>query len=446
MEQTPYPAVPPYEPGPSYPTAPLPPAYPTTPPYGDVWQSPGAPPLPPPPAPPQDQYWQTPPRPPRPNRVKSALLAAALLVLSTLVGFVIGSGVLTKTSNSPTATATTQRPSTTTPSTGSTNGGTNGSSNGGTNGSTNGSTPSGTDEIVAAIDPAVVDINTTLDGGQAAGTGMLISSDGLVLTNNHVIDGATTVKVQIGGSGPTHNAHVVGYSITDDIALVQIEDVSGLPTVKLGDSDSVKVGDDVVAIGNALGRSGPHAVTTGSVDQLNQTITADDAGGGNGETLRGLIEFNARIQPGDSGGPLVSDKGEVIGINTAATLGGKQLSSTSGFAIPINHAMDIINDIKAGQSNDSIHVGSRAILGVQVQDTTGSVTVEGVESGSPADDAGIAVGDTITKIDGQDISALTDVQQALNPHHPGDKVDVEWVDASGNSQSASIELAEGPPA
>ena len=174
--------------------------------------------------------------------------------------------------------------------------------------------------IAAKVDPAVVDVNTILglENGAAAGTGMVITSSGEVLTNNHVVDGATKITVEINGSGPALTAKVLGTDATDDVALLQIQGVSGLKTVKLGDSTKVSVGDRVVAIGNALGLQGPPSVSGGTVTALNQSITASDVGGGNAERLTGLIEIDAPLRPGDSGGPLVNTDAEVIGMDTAA--------------------------------------------------------------------------------------------------------------------------------
>ncbi len=228
--------------------------------------------------------------------------------------------------------------------------------------------------IAAKVTPALVDINTTLAQGRAAGTGMLISSTGEILTNNHVIADATSIKVTIAGTGPTYNAKVVGYDVTEDVALVQITDkVSGLPTVTFGDPSKVQVGDPVVAIGNALGKGGTPSVSQGQVTRLDQQVTAGD-GNGNQETLEGMIQINAPIQPGDSGGALVDSSGSIIGMNTAAAGGGQfnsQSGSNVGFAIPIDHAVSIVSQIRTGVETDKVHIGDRALLGVQVQDLDG---------------------------------------------------------------------------
>src|SRR5712691_7920525 len=174
--------------------------------------------------------------------------------------------------------------------------------------------------IAAMVDPAIVDINTVIQtssgSGAAAGTGMIITSSGEVLTNNHVVDGSTSISVTIAGHAGTYTAHVIGVSPTADVALIQIEGVSGLPTVTLADSSSVKAGDPVVAIGNALGAGGTPSATQGQVTAVDQTITASE-GSGRSEVLSGLIQEDASISPGDSGGALVNSSGQVIGMITA---------------------------------------------------------------------------------------------------------------------------------
>jgi S1-C subfamily serine protease len=178
-----------------------------------------------------------------------------------------------------------------------------------------------TSQIANKVDPGLVDVVSTLgyQNEEAAGTGQVMTSSGLVLTNNHVIDGATSIKATDIGNGRTYTAKVVGYDQTDDIAVLQLQGASGLATVSFGDSSQVAVGQSVVALGNAEGKGGTPSVATGTVTGLNQSITASDEGSGNSENLTGMIETNAPIQPGDSGGPLVNSAGQVVGIDTAAS-------------------------------------------------------------------------------------------------------------------------------
>jgi S1-C subfamily serine protease len=309
--------------------------------------------------------------------------------------------------------------------------------------------------IAAKVDPGVVDVTTTLANGSAAGTGMVLTSSGLILTNNHVIADATDIRVQIDGSGPTYPAKVVGYDVTDDVALVQVQNLSGLKTVTVGDSSKVAVNDPIVAIGNALGRSGPPAVSTGTVAGLDQTVTAADNSGGS-ETLNGMIQIDAPIQPGDSGGPLVNSAGQVIGMDTAASARYRRYSGSNvAFAIPINTALSIARQIQSGQATTDIHIGTRGILGVEVQvpslGSGGNSTVTGapvasVDPGGPAQAAGLVAGDVIDSADGKTISSVTDLRPVLDPHHPGDTISIGWVDVNGQHHTANLKLTAGPPA
>jgi S1-C subfamily serine protease len=325
-----------------------------------------------------------------------------------------------------------------------------------------GSPSSGTGSIdVKAIedkvDPAIVNINTTLANGRAAGTGMLISSTGEILTNNHVIADATSIKVVIGGKGDSHNAKVVGYDVSHDVALVQItDDVKDLPTIVFGDPSKVQVGDSVVAIGNAGGVGGTPSATSGQVTALDQQVTASD-GQGNQETLEGMIQIDAPIQPGDSGGALINRDGQIIGMNTAAA-GSRGFSfdnpggSNIGFAIPIDNAVHIVSQIRSGNETDTVFIGDRGLLGVQIQDINGQQSpvasgayVEEVQPGSGAEQQGIQTGDVITQADGKPVTDSASLRQALSHFHAGDSVNVVWVDNAGTQHNASIKLVQGPP-
>jgi S1-C subfamily serine protease len=178
-----------------------------------------------------------------------------------------------------------------------------------------------TSQIANRVDPGIVDVTSTLgfQDATAMGTGIVLTSNGEILTNNHVINGATSVSVTDIGNGKTYKATVVGYDATHDIAVLQLSGASGLTTATTGDSSTVKTGDSVVALGNAGGKGGTPAVAPGSITALNQSITASDEGSGSSEQLSGLLETNANIQAGDSGGPLVNSHGQIIGIDTAAS-------------------------------------------------------------------------------------------------------------------------------
>ena len=266
--------------------------------------------------------------------------------------------------------------------------GSSGNTGSGSSGSSNSSGPSDVNAIASKIDPGLVDINTTLgyQQEQAAGTGIVLSSNGVILTNNHVIDGATSISVTDIGNNKTYTASVVGYDRTKDIAVLQLQNASGLQTATLGNSSNVSVGQDVVGVGNAGGTGGTPSAAGGTVTALNQSITASDDGDGTSEQLSGLIETNADIQPGDSGGALVDTSGNVLGIDTAASAGfsfqsNDQSCGNQGFAIPINTALSLARAIEAGSGSSTIHIGETAFLGVEINASDSSSGGNGGNSG-----------------------------------------------------------------
>jgi S1-C subfamily serine protease len=318
------------------------------------------------------------------------------------------------------------------------------------NGATGTSAPSGNAATIAAkVDPGVVDVVSQLAGGagEAAGTGMVLNATGEILTNNHVVDGATSVSVTDVGNGQTYGATVVGTDATDDVAVLRLQSASGLDTVTLGNSSTLSVGQSLTAIGNAGGVGGTPSVASGTVTALGQSITASDESDGSSEQLAGLIQTDAALQPGDSGGPLVDSGGRVVGMDTAASSGFEfQSGSSQGYSIPINRAVSIARQIMAGRSSDTIHIGPAALIGVEVQPEQGvsGAPVVAVEPASPADGAGIVDGDVIVSVNGQSVGSTTALRSLMVRYHPGDTVTVGWVDQSGASHSASLQLVTGP--
>jgi len=335
-----------------------------------------------------------------------------------------------------------------------------------------------TSQIAARVDPALVDVVST-DGDQqatSAGTGIVLTSNGEVLTNNHVIEGATAIKVTDIGNGKTYTAKVVGYDASHDVAVIQLQNASGLTIASLGNSSTVQTGDTVVALGNAEGKGGTPSVAAGTVTALNQSINASDELSGAVEQLTGLIEDNANIQPGDSGGSLVNSYGQVIGMDTAANTGysfqsptgqGSTGSAEQAYAIPINDALSIAKQIEAGTTTADIHIGATAFLGVEIQSasqssgsegfggtggfgggqsSTSGVAISGTLAGSPAAQAGLGEGDEITALGGQSVSTAEDLSQALVKYHPGDSISITWVDQTGQSHTSTLTLASGPAA
>ncbi|MST32495.1 trypsin-like serine protease, partial [Acidimicrobiaceae bacterium USS-CC1] len=352
---------------------------------------------------------------------------------------------------------------------------------------TSAGSPSNVTAIAKKVDPGLVDINTQLayQSEQAAGTGMVLTSNGEVLTNNHVIEGETALSVTDLGNGRTYRAKVVGYDRTDDVAILQLQHASGLSTVKIGNSSPLRTGEPVVGIGNAGGAGGAPSVAGGSITALNQSIKASDQGSGTTETLHGLIQTNADIRPGDSGGPLVTADGRVVGIDTAALSNGSftfQTPSTSanqGYSIPINKAMRIAHQIEAGRSSSQIHIGPTPFLGVEVTTptqlysagassglggfggfglgasgtsgtpttppTTSGAAIANVLPGTSAATAGLSSGDIITSIDGKSVTSPAGLTKQILQLRTGQSVSLGYVTSSGAQHSTTIALKAGPP-
>ena len=338
--------------------------------------------------------------------------------------------------------------------------------------------------VYHAVEPGVVDVSSDLEYLQetAKGTGFVIdAAAGLILTNNHVIDGSTSVMVTPVTSGRSYPARVLGYDRADDLALLQVRGVPGLKAVRIGSSARARVGTPVLAVGNEGGQGGSPTVAPGVISGLDRTIIASDQSAGLTETLYGMLQTSANIRPGDSGGPLAGADGRVIGINTAA--GGSTVYS--GYAIPIDRAMPIARQIAAGRHGPRIQIGLPAFLGVLLPDSgsvnprrqasqelhqTGAVSgsgtgctsgdttatpasiapagtgalVDGVLCGTPADQAGLFAGDVITSVGGQHVTSPRSLTALISRYHPGDRVALAWVAPGGSLHTAVLTLAAGP--
>ncbi len=307
-------------------------------------------------------------------------------------------------------------------------------------------------QIEAAVDPALVDITSTLGNGTAAGTGMVATSTGEILTNNHVVSGATSITVKVIATGTTYRATLVGYDTTDDVAVLQIPNVSGLTTITTASTPNVAVSDAIVALGNAYGEGGTPAVAAGAVTAVGQTITASDETGAAQETLRGLIQIEAAIAPGDSGGATVNAYGQVIGMTTAAAGTGVQsmatTAETAGYAIPIESALSIAAEIEAGHASSTVHIGAHGLLGVEIDGSGANgastgVGVLGVQANSAAARAGIVAGDTITAINSRTISTISDLDGTMAATHVGDTIKIGWEDTTGQAHEATVTINAG---
>jgi S1-C subfamily serine protease len=345
-------------------------------------------------------------------------------------------------------------------------------------------------DIIARVKPGVVIIDTMLqyDSEAAAGTGVVLNSHGLVLTNNHVIQNSTSITATVPSTGKTYTAHVVGYDRTGDVALIQLQNASGLATVPFGDSSSVKPGQPVVALGNANGAN-VVSMAPGQVTEVGQTITAsDDAGSSSTETLHGMIQTNADIVAGDSGGPL-SNSGGVIGMDTAGSDPSSQ--QATGFAIPISTALAIARQITADRASATVAIGYPSFMGIfigsgsdsnpqnqarqqqqqqqqqpqpgasgqapcasnnadlsaptAVAPVSSGVLVVGSICGSPAAQAGMTSGSVITAVDRHAVGSPDDLSRVLARFRPGNAVSVTWVSPTGRRTTSTLRLSAGPP-
>ncbi len=409
----------------------------------EPWRPPSPPGPPSPPEPPHGYGpWQPPPpQPPRPQPAHGSWRWVAMAAVAAgIIGIGGGLGVgwsLARSAAQPVAQAPLH---TVTPATSAANGALD------------------LQKVAAKVDPAIVDINTIVEtargSGSAAGTGMILTSDGLVLTNNHVVAGSTSISVSIAGRAGTYTAKVIGVDPTADVALIRVQGVSGLPTVTVADSSGLRVGQAVAALGNALGQGGTPSATQGIITALDQSITASD--GGSSEQLSGMIESDATISPGDSGGALVNAAGQVVGMITAGQVQGLNSSATTtGYAVPASTALSIANQIRAGKASPQIIIGPAGYIGVEVRaldpgvagqlglNVSSGVLVVGVQSGSPAEQAGIAGNTVITAIGGTPVSSVNEMGAAIHAHKPGDSLSVTWVDQSG-THTANLTLVGGP--
>jgi len=297
--------------------------------------------------------------------------------------------------------------------------------------------------IIQKDEPAIVAITTgdgPGSGNGGAGTGFVITEDGYIVTNNHVAENATKIEVAF-TNGEIEPAKIVGTDPSADLAVLKV-DRTGLPTVELGDSDAVQVGDEVVAIGNALALEGGLSVTRGIISGTDRIVDTDV-----GSTLLGMLQTDAAINPGNSGGPLLDSQGRVLGINTA--IANPASAQNVGFAIPISRAKPIIEDLRLGRAAAFLGVSTRNLTPASARELDLAIDrgayVAEVTAGTPADDAGIQQGDVIVEIGGKEIEDSGDMQTTIREHRPGDKVTVV-VDRKGERKTLDATLTERPEA
>jgi putative serine protease PepD len=283
-------------------------------------------------------------------------------------------------------------------------------------------------DLVDAVRPSVVSVVQTAPRGQGSGTGFVLSSDGYLVTNNHVVAGGGDTTVTF-ADGTTERATIVAGDPSRDLAVLRVDRTDLVP-LAVGDSDDLRLGDQLVAVGYALGLDGEPSVTAGILSATNRTFTAE-----NGEQLVNLLQTDTAINPGNSGGPLLNERGEVVGINTAIAGGAENI----GFAIAITPVMDVIDSLRGGSVPD------RALMGVTTQPTGEGLGVEIVEiaDGSGADDSTLRVGDVIVAVDDVDITDPTSLGAAIATYQPGDTI-TATVERDGTTQDIAVTLGTRP--
>lgn len=296
----------------------------------------------------------------------------------------------------------------------------------------------------AQLERGIVDIDVReADGGAAAGTGIVVGSDGVILTNNHVVKGSTSIRVREVRTNRRWSAEVLGYDAAGDIAVIRITKRGvAIRAARLGNSAKVRVGDPVIAVGNANGSGGRAEVSHGVVTRLNRSINVEGALG-EVERLTGVIQTTTPLAPGESGGPLYNAAGRVVAMNAAASF-----TVARGFAIPINRALAVVRQVRSGVGSATVHIGPTAFLGVRLSPRVsgGGAVLSGVVAGSPAAAAGLRAGDTVTAVDGTRVASGAGLAGLIGRHRPGDVVTVTWTDGTGAVRSAQVTLTRGPTA
>ncbi|PQP25302.1 S1C family serine protease [Rhodococcus opacus] len=304
------------------------------------------------------------------------------------------------------------------------------------------------EEVEARAIPAIVTLVADSGLVETAGTGIVLTPDGVVLTNHHVIDGALDISAVSLGNGAEYVADVLGYDSSRDVAVLRLQGAGDLPVATLAKDTTIGIGEPVTAVGNAEGGGVPVAAR-GFVTDVEQTITARSSTDGSRNQLNGLIQIDAAVRPGDSGGPLVDATAAVIGVNTAGNADSDPTKPAPiqprSYAVPIDTAMTIVDQVRAGTTSATVHIGDTPLLGISVTDDDRGAEVLWVSIGTPADDAGIEIGDIITEFDGTPVRSSDDLSERMIALHPGDEVAVRWFDESGQQQSTTIVLEKGPP-
>lgn len=354
-----------------------------------------------------DQHWsQVPPQAPQPNgsrsirnpRIVAVILIVAMSLGGGIIGGLIGSSANNSSNGSPLVTAAPTDPSKI------------GTSN--------------VAKAAAVIAPSIVTIDSVSSSSEAVGTGIIVTSDGEIVTNNHVVEGATSVRVRLRGQTEPIIADVLGTDPSNDLALIKLRNASGLTAATFADPASLAVGDQVVAVGYALALDGDPTVTTGIISALNRTFTIDE-----NTILNGLIQTDTAISSGNSGGPLINMKGEVVGINTAvATSDSNSAANNIGFSIGVKEVVRVVGILREQSADKTGTQRGQGFLGIRLGSRTdgGSGAVIGeITSGSPAAKAGLRVNDVVLEVNGQTIDGDAALVAIIRDSAPGDKISIK---------------------
>ncbi|MGH8981937.1 MAG: S1C family serine protease [Acidimicrobiales bacterium] len=299
-------------------------------------------------------------------------------------------------------------------------------------------------QIASAIVPDLAEVRANVGAATLDGTGIVVSPNGVVLTDNHVIDGASDIRVTDLADGRTYHATALGYDVDADVAVLALSGATGLPSAPVADFAGAHVGAVVVALAAEPDRRPTHVAAGGRVVASGTSIVSRSQITGASRPLAGLLESSAAAGPGFSGGPLVDSGGRVVGMTVAyATTG----AATRSYAVPSDEVRSIANDVVQHRAQLGVHVGPTAGLGVEISPvrSIGAVVVH-VPAGSPLASAGLGAGDVIDTVTGAPVTSPTSLGEALLAHRPGQQVWVQWLTPKDVVRRAEDTLAPGPPA
>ncbi|MEU4316710.1 trypsin-like peptidase domain-containing protein [Nocardia sp. NPDC024068] len=305
--------------------------------------------------------------------------------------------------------------------------------------------------VTQGISPVLVNITAAARpfGASAAGSGIVLTGDGQVLTSHHVVKGAKTVRVSRVADGAVYSAQVLGYDARADIALLSLAGASGLAAARIGSSAGLRLHDEVLAIGNA-GGSGAATGVTGRISDLDSTIMALNEQDLSRQALTGVLEIEAPVSSGQSGGALTDSSGAVVGVIAAASgerdPPGETADPPNGYAIPIDAAMRVVRQIRSGTPTESVHIGPTATLGVLISDAgPRGARIDMAIGGLPAQQAGLVAGEIVTSVDDRAITSARALRAAIDTRKPAEVVRLGVLAANGTKRVVAVTLAAGTP-